>query len=39
MTGSRRRGEKLEHALLTAAWAELLEVGYAKLTIEKRLTY
>src|ERR1700716_3014906 len=34
MTGSRRRGEKLEHALLTAAWAELLEVGYAKLTIE-----
>jgi AcrR family transcriptional regulator len=34
MTGSRRRGEKLEHALLTAAWVELFEVGYAKLTIE-----
>ena len=34
MTGGRRRGEELEHALLTAAWAELLEVGYAKLTIE-----
>jgi AcrR family transcriptional regulator len=34
VTGSRRRGEELEHALLTAAWAELLEVGYPKLTIE-----
>jgi AcrR family transcriptional regulator len=34
MTGGRRRGEELEHALLTAAWAELLEVGYSKLTME-----
>jgi AcrR family transcriptional regulator len=34
MTGGRRRGEELEHALLTAAWAELLEVGYPKLTME-----
>jgi len=34
MTGARRRGEELEHALLTAAWAELLEVGYPKLTME-----
>ncbi|MFC0540157.1 TetR/AcrR family transcriptional regulator [Kutzneria chonburiensis] len=34
MAGFRRRGEELEHALLTAAWAELLEVGFPKLTIE-----
>lgn len=34
MTGGRRRGEELESALLTAAWAELLEVGYPKLTME-----
>jgi AcrR family transcriptional regulator len=34
MTSGRRRGEELEHALLTAAWAELLEVGYPKLTME-----
>jgi AcrR family transcriptional regulator len=34
MAGGRRRGEALEHALLTAAWAELLEVGYPKLTME-----
>jgi AcrR family transcriptional regulator len=34
VTGGRRRGEELEHALLTAAWAELLEVGYPKLTME-----
>ncbi|MFC5833153.1 TetR/AcrR family transcriptional regulator [Nonomuraea insulae] len=34
MTGGRRRGEALEHALLTAAWAELLEAGYPKLTME-----
>src|SRR5882757_3316924 len=34
MTGGRRRGDELEHALLTAAWAELLEVGYPKLTME-----
>jgi AcrR family transcriptional regulator len=34
MTGGRRRGEELEQALLTAAWAELLEVGYSKLTMD-----
>jgi AcrR family transcriptional regulator len=34
MAGFRRRGEELEHALLTAAWAELLDVGYPKMTIE-----
>ena len=34
MTGGRRHGEELEHALLTAAWAELLEVGYPKMTME-----
>jgi AcrR family transcriptional regulator len=34
MTVGRRRGEELEHALLTAAWAELLEVGYPKLTMD-----
>jgi AcrR family transcriptional regulator len=34
MAGARRRGEELEDALLTAAWAELLEVGYPKLTME-----
>jgi AcrR family transcriptional regulator len=31
---SRRRGERLERAILDAAWAELIEVGYAKLTME-----
>jgi AcrR family transcriptional regulator len=30
----RRRGEELEAALLEAAWAELAEVGFAKLTME-----
>jgi AcrR family transcriptional regulator len=30
----RRRGPELEHALLTAAWAELAEAGFAKLTME-----
>jgi AcrR family transcriptional regulator len=30
----RRRGEELEAALLEAAWAELLEAGFAKLTME-----
>jgi AcrR family transcriptional regulator len=30
----RRRGAELEHALLTAAWEELVEVGFAKLTME-----
>jgi AcrR family transcriptional regulator len=31
---SRRRGAALEDALLQAAWAEVKDVGYAKLTIE-----
>ncbi|HVW44723.1 MAG TPA: TetR/AcrR family transcriptional regulator [Amycolatopsis sp.] len=31
---SRRRGEELERAILDAAWAELLESGYAALTID-----
>lgn len=31
---SRRRGKNLESAILDAAWAELLEVGYAKVTME-----
>jgi AcrR family transcriptional regulator len=30
----RRRGKELESALLTAAWEELVEVGYARLTME-----
>ena len=30
----RRHGEELESALLTAAWDELVEVGYARLTME-----
>jgi AcrR family transcriptional regulator len=30
----RRRGEELEAALLQAAWDELAEVGFAKLTME-----
>jgi len=30
----RRRGTELEHALLTAAWEELAEAGFAKLTME-----
>ncbi|QAY66927.1 TetR/AcrR family transcriptional regulator [Paenibacillus protaetiae] len=33
-TGSRRRGEVLENAILQAAWEELRETGYAKLTME-----
>jgi AcrR family transcriptional regulator len=32
--GTRRRGAALEDALLDAAWAELREVGYARLTME-----
>lgn len=32
--GSRRRGAPLEDALLEAAWAELLAVGYRDLTME-----
>ncbi|WP_431921289.1 TetR/AcrR family transcriptional regulator [Amycolatopsis tucumanensis] len=31
---SRRHGAELEAAILDAAWAELVEVGYAKLTME-----
>src|SRR5215475_9669983 len=30
----RRRGEELEAALLAAAWDELVEVGFGKLTME-----
>src|SRR5687768_13562904 len=30
----RRRGAELEHAVLSAAWDELVAVGYAKLTME-----
>src|SRR5271154_4390382 len=33
-TRQRRRGEELEAALLDAAWEELAEVGFAKLTME-----
>jgi AcrR family transcriptional regulator len=32
---TRRRGALLEHALLDAAWQELQESGYAKLTMER----
>ena len=32
--GTRRRGSALEDALLDAAWAELREAGYARLTME-----
>jgi AcrR family transcriptional regulator len=34
MAGQRRRGEELEAALLEAAWEELGEAGFAKLTME-----
>jgi AcrR family transcriptional regulator len=33
-TAARRRGEALERALLDAAWEELAEAGYAKMTME-----
>jgi AcrR family transcriptional regulator len=33
-TRHRRRGEELEAALLEAAWQELVEAGFAKLTME-----
>jgi AcrR family transcriptional regulator len=33
-TRQRRRGEELETALLEAAWQELVEAGFAKLTME-----
>jgi len=31
---TRRRGAELDHALLTAAWEELLESGYENLTLD-----
>jgi len=34
LTGARRRGDILENAILQAAWDELGEVGYARLTME-----
>jgi AcrR family transcriptional regulator len=34
MTSTRRHGEELEHALLEAAWAELVENGYATFTMD-----
>src|SRR5580700_7651983 len=33
-TRQRRRGEELEAALLEAAWEELVEAGFAKMTME-----
>lgn len=33
-TRRRRHGKELESALLTAAWEQLVEVGYARLTME-----
>ncbi|HEY2694138.1 MAG TPA: TetR/AcrR family transcriptional regulator [Pseudonocardiaceae bacterium] len=33
-TGRRRRGAELEAAIMAALWAELAEVGYARLTME-----
>jgi len=32
--GARRRGAELEETILAAAWEELAEVGYARLTME-----
>ena len=37
-TRQRRRGEELEADLLEAAWQELVEVGFAKLTMESVAT-
>lgn len=34
VAGHRRRGEELEAALLDAAWAELADAGFAKMTME-----
>jgi AcrR family transcriptional regulator len=34
MKAQRRRGEELETALLQAAWDELIDVGFAKLTMD-----
>jgi len=34
MAGTRRRGAELEASILDAAWAELTETGYARLTME-----
>ncbi|RTE10000.1 TetR/AcrR family transcriptional regulator [Paenibacillus whitsoniae] len=33
-SGSRRRGDVLENAILSAAWEELAETGYSRLTME-----
>ncbi|MGW6281320.1 TetR/AcrR family transcriptional regulator [Kribbella sp. NPDC055071] len=38
MTVTRRRGPELEAALLEAAWDELVQVGFAKLTMESVAT-
>jgi AcrR family transcriptional regulator len=35
---TRRRGEALETAILDAAWEELVEVGFPKLTMESVAT-
>jgi AcrR family transcriptional regulator len=37
-TRQRRRGEELEAALLEAAWQELVETGFARLTMESVAT-
>jgi len=34
VTGTRRRGEELEATILDAAWAEIIEHGYSRLTME-----
>lgn len=34
MAGTRRRGEELEATILDAAWAEIMESGYPRLTME-----
>jgi AcrR family transcriptional regulator len=34
MAGQRRRGQELEEALLQAAWDELTEAGFSKMTME-----
>ncbi|MFI6070675.1 TetR/AcrR family transcriptional regulator [Actinoplanes sp. NPDC051343] len=34
MAGTRRRGEELEATILDAAWAEIMENGYPRLTME-----
>lgn len=37
-TGPRKRGDELQHAIFTATLAELLEHGYAKLTMDRVAT-